>query len=317
MNSNQKYLGIDIGGTAAKLGIVSDDGIIEEQKSVSVNFDGYDTPILTTVLKESEQFLTERGISANQLSGIGVSATGGVDTKRGIIAGSAGHIKNWDGSEITARLSERFHLPVTVLNDANAAALGELWCGAAKGHRDVIVMTVGTGVGGGMISDGKILLGSSGFAGEIGHMPVQCEGEPCSCGNAGCIEHYGSTTALVRTVRKAHEDGAFPELNGKEINGKEIFTLAAAGNPQVLQILDRWMDYIASSLVGLVHIFNPELILIGGGVSAQQELFIEPLERKVKSRVMKHFANHLSLKAAGLHNDAGMIGAVYFLKNNL
>lgn len=310
--SNKKYIGIDIGGTAVKIGLVTEDGTIGQEQTFSVNFDGYETPILETVIKSSQKFLGDLEISTEEIAGIGVSATGSVDTKNGVIAGSAGHIKNWEGSRIREEMEAQFQTPVYVLNDANAAALGEMWLGAAKGKQDVIVMTVGTGIGGGVIVNSKVLLGASGFGGEIGHSTIMCEGETCSCGNQGCLEHYGSTTALVRQVKKAVEAGEFPELQAKEINGKVIFELAKNGNQKMLALLDRWMDYLSAGLVGLVHIFNPELILIGGGVSAQKKLFIEPLQEKVCKKVMPSFAKNLTLKAAELKNDAGLVGAVYY-----
>lgn len=309
---NEKYIGIDIGGTTAKIGIVDADGQILQKETVSVNFDNYETPILTTVMKETERFLIESCEDQRTIAGIGVSATGEVDTGKGVIAGSAGHIKNWKGSKIKESLETELKIPAYVMNDANAAALGEQWLGAAKGKNNVVVVTVGTGIGGGIIVNSEILLGTSGFAGEIGHFPIQCEGEYCSCGNRGCIEHYGSTQALVRMVEKAVRNGDIPELEGQKIDGKLIFQLAERQNKHILEILDCWMDYLAAFLVGMVHIFNPEMILIGGGVSAQGKLFIEPLEKKVKSGVMSDFARDFTLEAAKLGNDAGMIGAVAY-----
>lgn len=310
--SNKKYIGIDIGGTAVKIGLVNEEGTIEQEQIFPVNFDGYETSILETVIKSSQMFLGDLGILPEAIVGIGVSATGSVDTKNGVIAGSAGHIKNWEGSRIKEELEACFQMPVYVLNDANAAALGEMWLGAARGKSNVIVMTVGTGIGGGIIVNSQVLLGTSGFGGEIGHSTIMCEGELCSCGNRGCLEHYGSTTALIRQVEKAVEEGEFPELYAKEITGKVIFEFAENGNSKMLALINRWIDYIATGLVGMVHIFNPELILIGGGVSAQKELFIKPLREKVCKKVMPNFAKNLTLRAAELKNDAGLVGAVYY-----
>lgn len=310
----KKYLGVDIGGTAVKIGLISVEGDIEAEKTFSVNFDGYETPILKTVIKSCEEFLKEIHVSSKELSGIGVSATGTIDTKNGLIAGTAGHIKNWKGSRIKDEMEKKFHVPVYVLNDANAAALGEMWLGAAKGKKDVIVMTVGTGIGGGIIVGSQILLGANGFAGEIGHNIIQCKGEKCSCGNYGCLEHYGSTTALVQQVKRAVECGKIPILEDQEINGKMIFDMVAAESEKMILLVDHWMDYIAAGLVGFIHIFNPELILIGGGVSAQKELFIDKLRQKVFDKAMPNFTENLELKAAELKNNAGLVGAVFYCK---
>ena len=137
-------------------------------------------------------------------------------------------------------MEQEFHIPTEVLNDANAAALGEAWIGAAKGKKDVVVVTIGTGVGGGILMNGKILLGTSGFAGELGHIPVQYEGEMCTCGNRGCLEHYGSTSALVRKVRWAIQEGAIAGAADTPVDGRWIFAQAATGNVVVQKILQEW-----------------------------------------------------------------------------
>lgn len=312
MNRGKWYIGADIGGTSVKLGLVDETGHILCSELYDVAFDQYETPILETVIKSIKLFLEKNGTSAQQLNGIGVSATGGIDSVNGAVVGSAGHIRNWEGSRIKERMEESFHLPTTVLNDANAAALGEMWIGAARDIKNVIVMTVGTGIGGGIIVNSQILLGANGFAGEIGHIIINHDGEMCSCGNSGCLEHYGSTTALVRRVKQAASMGKLNLPVNQKIDGRFIFSEVKKGNATMIELLNSWMDDIAAGLVGLVHIFNPELILIGGGVSAQKELFIDRLREKVTARCMPQFAKNLELKQAGLGNDAGLIGAVYY-----
>ena len=176
--SDKLYLGVDIGGTAAKLGLVDEEGrIISSVNEYPVKFDDYETPIIETVVKSVRHFMDENNKNFAEIAGIGVSATGGINTKLGIVEGSAGHIKNWEGTNIRSRLESEFGVKTAVLNDANAAALGEMWKGAAIGKENVVVMTIGTGVGGGIIVDSKILLGRKGFAGEIGHIPVNVDGE--------------------------------------------------------------------------------------------------------------------------------------------
>lgn len=312
LNNDTYYLGVDIGGTEVKIGVVKQTGEILHTRNYSVNYDDYKTPILQTVIKRVQIFLDEMGQGSQNIRAIGVSATGAINTKKGIVAGSAGHIKNWEGSRIKEEMQEVFHLPVWVLNDANAAALGEVWIGAARGKKNVVVVTIGTGVGGGIIVDGKIVLGANGFAGELGHAPIQCEGEPCTCGNIGCLEHYGSMSALVRMVREELQKGTLVGSTEEQINGRWIFAEIAAGNTIMDEIAMRWMDYIATGIVGMVHIFNPEMVLIGGGVSAQQELFIDRIKEKVMSRAMPNFTQGLDVKAAQLNNDAGLAGAVYY-----
>lgn len=313
--SDKLYLGVDIGGTAAKLGLVDEEGrIISSVNEYPVKFDDYETPIIETVVKSVRHFMDENNKNFAEIAGIGVSATGGINTKLGIVEGSAGHIKNWEGTNIRSRLESEFGVKTAVLNDANAAALGEMWKGAARGKENVVVMTIGTGVGGGIIVDSKILLGRKGFAGEIGHIPVNVDGEDCSCGNKGCIEHYGSTSALVRKVKEAVISGEIKGIEAGKVDGRLIFKEVAAGNDTVKKYVDEWISYISAALVGLVHIFNPEMIILGGGVSRQKELFVEKVREKVLKGVMPNFAIGLSVEAAELGNDAGIIGAVRFIK---
>ena len=303
------YLGIDIGGTAVKLGIVDETGRVLLKGEESVSFDGYQTPVLTTVRRAAKEFLTTNAIPVESLAGIGVSATGQIDSRKGIVAGTCGNFPNYIGSPIKSALEEDFGLPVTVANDANCMTLGEVWVGAAQGYTDVIGVTLGTGVGGGILTGGHLLEGARGLGGELGHYRTHAlDGVDCTCGAKGCWERYAATTALVRAAQEKNPDWK---------DGRAIFAAAEAGNETVLALLDHWTDEIAQGLAGMVHIFNPQLILIGGGVSAQQKLLIEPIAAKVKASVMPAFAEGLEVRAAQLHNDAGMVGAVYYFRQTM
>ena len=305
----KQYFGIDIGGTAVKLGIVDETGRVLLKGEESVSFDGYQTPVLTTVRRAAKEFLTANAIPVENLAGIGVSATGQIDSRKGIVAGTCGNFPNYIGSPIKAALEEDFGLPVTVANDANCMTLGEVWVGAAQGCTDVIGVTLGTGVGGGILTGGHWLEGARGLGGELGHYRTHAlDGVDCTCGAKGCWERYAATTALVRTAQE--KDPAWKD-------GRAIFAAAEAGDETVLSLLDAWTDEIAQGLAGMVHIFNPQLILIGGGVSAQQKLLIEPIAAKVKASVMPAFAEGLEVRAAQLHNDAGMVGAVYYFRQTM
>ena len=305
----KQYFGIDIGGTAVKLGIVDETGRVLLKGEESVSFDGYQTPVLTTVRRAAKEFLTVNSIPVESLAGIGVSATGQIDSRKGIVAGTCGNFPNYIGSPIKSALEEDFGLPVTVANDANCMTLGEVWVGAAQGYTDVIGVTLGTGVGGGILTGGHLLEGARGLGGELGHYRTHAlDGVDCTCGAKGCWERYAATTALVRAAQE--KDPAWKD-------GRAIFAAAEAGNETVLALLDHWTDEIAQGLAGMVHIFNPQLILIGGGVSAQQKLLIEPIAAKVKASVMPAFAEGLEVCAAQLHNDAGMVGAVYYFRQTM
>ena len=198
----KQYFGIDIGGTAVKLGIVDETGKVLCKGEQSVNFDGYQTPVLDTVRKAAKEFLTAQAIPVENLSGIGVSATGQIDSRKGIVAGTCGNFPNYIGSPIKAALEQDFGLPVTVANDANCMTLGEVWVGGAQGYTDVIGVTLGTGVGGGILTGGRLLEGARGLGGELGHYRTHAlDGVPCTCGAKGCWERYAATTALVRADR--------------------------------------------------------------------------------------------------------------------
>lgn len=298
-------LSIDIGGTAVKLGLVTREGEIVARHEASVCFDGYRTPILTTVIREARLFLAREN---TPIEGIGVSATGQIDSRTGVVIGTNGKIPGYEGARIRDELESAFGVPVRALNDANAAALGECFAGAGKGAQNALMLTLGTGVGGGIVLGGRIFGGARGIAGELGHFTLYQDGAPCPCGKRGCYENYAATTALVRAARASSGEN--------DIDGRVIFARAAAGDARMLAVLDRWIDDIAAGITGLVHIFNPELVLIGGGVSAQERLLMEPLRERVLAGVMPRFAEGLVIRRATLGNDAGLIGAARFFIEN-
>jgi len=306
------YLGIDIGGTAVKMGIVSKLGEISSSCSFDVAFDKYETPIFETVKKAIDIFLKDNKIESKSLGGIGVSATGQVDSNIGSIIGVGGNIKNWCGTEIKKELELIYGIKTTVVNDANCMVIGEQWIGSAKGFKNVIGITIGTGVGGGIVVDSNILLGSIGIAGELGHLSINSQGERCTCGNKGCYEQYASMTALVKKIKEKYDELEKLPFSKEEINGKLIFNELEKGNIEIQRIVNEWTEDIGKGLVSLTHIFNPEIILIGGGVSKQEKLFIEPIRGYVLNNSMKKFSTNLKIESAKLGNNAGIVGAVYY-----
>ena len=275
-------LALDIGGTSVKMGLADEQGVLYEKAEADVSFDGYQTPIIDTVVQSAVLFLARHNVS---ICGAGVSATGQIDDRSGVVIGTNGKIPHYEGTPIKEKLEQALGAPVWALNNA-------------------VFITLGTGVGGGLVLDGRLYGGARGIAGELGHFTLYQEGPACPCGKRGCFEHYASVTALIR---RAHE--AAPET---EWNGRKIFERAAQGDAVLLRVLETWIDDIAAGLTGLVHLFNPEAVLIGGGVSAQEKLLIEPLRRRVLQGVMPRFAEGLRVEAATLGNDAGLLGAVRF-----
>lgn len=294
-------LALDIGGTSVKMGLADEQGILHERAEADVSFDGYQTPVIDTVVQSAVEFLARHNAS---VCGAGISATGQIDGRSGVVIGTNGKIPHYEGTPIKEKLERALGVPVWALNDANAAALGECFTGRGRGCRNVVLITLGTGVGGGLVLDGKLYGGAREIAGELGHFTLYQDGPECPCGKRGCFEHYASVTALIR---RAH--AAAP---GTEWNGRRIFAHAAQGDAVMLRVLDEWIGDVAAGITGLVHIFNPEAVLVGGGVSTQEELLMAPLRRRVLQGVMPRFAESLRVEAATLGNDAGMIGAVRF-----
>ena len=290
-------LAADLGGTALKLALVDGQSRLICRREVSVSFDGYRTPLIVTTERAIRALLQETGAT---IAGIAVSATGQIDAAVGTVAGSNGSIPGYEGTPIRGHLERAFRLPVHVLNDANAALLGEMTAGAARGLSDVLMVTLGTGVGGAFVSGGRLLSGSRGLAGEIGHMLLHPGGEACTCGQRGCYERYASTGALLRRAQAA--------LGRPGLDGQALFVLAQQGDPQALALLKAWFEDISLGIISLVHLLNPQLVLLGGGV-CRQELLLSSVRRLVLSGVMPCFARELRLESAALGNDAGLVGA--------
>lgn len=302
---SKKYLGIDIGGTYIKLGIVDDEGNISLRRQVAIDRSGHRT-VMDSLTAGIDELIADSGLEASAFEGIGVSSAGCIDTVNGCVAENGGNIPNWSFTSVAGPLSKRYGIRTAIANDGNCVALAEAWIGAAKGHRDVICVVLGTGIGGGIISGGQLIEGTHGFGGEIGHFPTHAD--LLMAGSDRWASHYetfASTAALVRMAEAAGKDWH---------SGQPIFEAAASGDADALEILDSWTDEIAAGITGLVHIFDPEVVLIGGGVSVQEELLIQPVREKVIRTVTPDMAEDLQIRAAALGNDAGMTGAVkYFI----
>ena len=264
----KQYFGIDIGGTAVKLGIVNEAGAVLAKAEESVSFDGYRTPILTTVLKAAQAFLAAQSVSAESLAGIGVSATGQIDSRKGIVAGTCGNLPNYIGAPIKAELEKTFGLPVTVANDANCMTLGEVWVGGAKGYTDVIGVTLGTGVGGGIIANGQLVRGVHFTAGEYSFVNTNAEAWDAPDQNMAC---QCSTSNLLKWYRARK---ALPE--DAPLDGRSFFAAANAGEPEALEVLRRFCHAVAVQIYNLTVLLDVEKVAIGGGIS-KQPLLLESL----------------------------------------
>ena len=249
--------------------------------------------------------------SAQQLGvtieGIGIGTPGIVDETNRIVLGGAENIKGWENLNLADRIEAETHLPVQMGNDANLMGLGETMYGAGQGARNVVFLTVGTGIGA-VVIDGKLFNGFANRGTELGHVPLIANGEPCACGSIGCLEHYASTSALVRRFSKrAAETGR--SFSGEEINGELIVRLYKEGDKLATECLDEHCDFLGHGIAGFINIFSPQRIVIGGGLSEAGDFYIQKVSERAHRYVMADCAVNTRIMAASLGNKAGSIGA--------
>ena len=290
----------DIGGTNIKYGVLNEAGDILYKEKTATNASEGGKAVIDKV-KELAKYLQEH----YELSGIAISTAGQINKQEGSVIHATESLPGYTGLNIKEKLENAFGLPVVVDNDVNCAALGEYWKGAARGHEHFLCMTLGTGIGGAIIMDGSVYSGASYSAGEFGHMTLYPDGDPCLCGDNGCYEQYASSRALEqRVLDYFHESIPLPELFSRAKNGNQVADL----------IIDKWMDDVALGIKSLVHIFNPPLIVIGGGISEQGDYLLRKLQKSVAARIMPSFQRSLKLKLAQNGNNANLQGAVYQLR---
>ncbi len=302
-------IGIDLGGTNIAAGIVKD-GRLLKKLSVPTGA-GRD---VKEIIKDMAQLCMRlaEGIDINELEAIGIGTPGVVDTENGI----ASNVVNISDKPLELRkwLSEYIDIPIYVENDANCAAIGEAAAGASKGFRNSVMVTLGTGVGGGIIIDGKIFSGIKGGGGEIGHMVICADGGvPCKCGRCGCFEQYASALALIRMMNEAAAGDAELEAQ-KPFDGRFIFESAKAGNETAAKVIEKFQGYLAAGIANIINIFQPEIVVVGGGMSAQGDYLLEPVRRAVGQSILTKDSSITRIVKAELENDAGIIGAAYCSK---
>lgn len=313
-------LGIDIGGTTAKIGFIKEDGTIIEKWEVPTNTENQGLSIAKDIWESVEEKQSLLHIAKDSLQGIGVGAPGFINEETGLVY-QAVNI-GWENFALADEFKELTGLPVYVANDANVAVLGENWKGAGNQAENVIAVTLGTGVGGGIIANGVVVSGENGTAGEIGHITVDPEGHLCNCGRKGCLETITSATGIVRQAQHLIVENPQSELaahykEAGEITAKDIFSLAEKGDHLCEQVVHHTADVLGFVMANTATIINPSKILIGGGVSQAGESFIRLIEKQFKTYALPRLSDICEIKVAELGNDAGMIGAAYLVKSHL
>lgn len=303
-----KYcFGVDIGGTTVKIGLFTTEGELLEKWEIKTRTENHGEAILPDVAESLRNKMQEKNIRKSEVDGIGIGIPAPV-MEDGVVQKTAN--LGWGYKEVTREMKELTGLPVAAGNDANMAALGEMWLGAGKGQKNMIMVTLGTGVGGGIIVNGKPLAGSHGAGGEIGHFCVnEEETETCGCGNTGCLEQYASATGISRLARRRLErDDSPSSLRGSEISAKAVFDALKEGDAVAKEIVEEFGSYLGHALAAIAVITDPSVIVIGGGVSKAGEILLEYVEKYFHEKAF--FANQdTRFVLAQLGNDAGICGA--------
>ena len=309
----KKYgFGVDIGGTTIKMGIFESSGNLLDKWEIKTNTQEGGTHILSDVADAIDNKLAQEGIRRDEVEGIGIGVPGPVRSD-GVVNRCVN--LGWGIVNVAEELSSLTGISVKVGNDANVAALGEMWQGGAKGCKDVVMVTLGTGVGGGIIVDGKIVAGFHGAGGEIGHITVNAdEIEACNCGQYGCLEQYTSATGIVRMAkRKLAQTSEETALRTYEpLTAKNIFDEAKAKDEVAMELVDELGEILGSALSNIACIVNPEVIVIGGGVSKAGEILIDTIRTHFKESSF-HACRETQFELATLGNDAGIYGCVAML----
>ena len=296
-------IGIDIGGTDTKIGLVDVHNKLLDSVCIPTKAERPADEVIRTVAETALSILDKNGIAMEQCVGVGIGVPGTVDRKKGIVRYS-NNIR-WEDVPLVKEMSTYLPIPVEIANDADCAALGETIAGAGKECSDVVMITLGTGVGGGVVLDGEIYEGRGIGGSELGHMVIVENGEPCTCGRRGCLEAYASATALKREAKRASK---------KELIPSEIFALAKQGDPAMKEVVEIYIRRLGLGIVNIVNIFRPQLVLLGGEISGQGESLLVPLRRILREECFGGERGDVpEIEEAVLGNNAGIIGAAGLL----
>lgn len=319
---DKKVIGIDLGGTTAKIGILSQSGDILSKWELSTDISEEGTKIVPNIIQSIKAYLDSEKLSSEDFLGIGMGTPGTVNRKNGTVIGAFN--LNWKTLQpIREQFESSTGIPFFLDNDANVAALGEQWKGAGNNEKNVSFITLGTGVGGGLVSDGTLIHGAVDAAGEVGHITVEPGGYECTCGKKGCLEQYASATGIVRLARDLAKEYSEESdlktlvLSNDPLDSKAIFDAAKAGDTYANFVVDRFAYYLGLALGNIANILNPSTIVLGGGVSKAGEFLVEKVSKVVEEFTFPTIRSVTKIKIAELENDAGMIGAASLVINEL
>lgn len=305
--------GVDLGGTTVKIGLFETSGTLLEKWEIPTRTQNHAENLLPDIAAALLNKLTEKGIDKAQVEGVGMGVPGAVLNDR--FVKPCVNLDQWGGFDVAEALEDLCGFPAKIVNDANAAALGEMGAGGGKGRKNVVFVTLGTGVGGGVIVDGKLLAGVHGAGGEIGHIKVKdTHDTPCGCGKRGCLEQYSSATGIVNETKKflANSDAPSRLRNLETITAKDIFDLAKDGDTVALNQVEEMTRLLGKALAAVSCVCDPEVIVLGGGVSRAGSIITDNVEKWFREYAFPA-AENTEFALAQLGNDAGIYGGVQMI----
>lgn len=313
MSASTLTIGIDVGGTFIKAGLVSGDGALVERREIETQADGGFEHVLgriADVAADLAQAADPRGLAGSgRATAIGLGVPGPMSHVEGIVH-RAPNLAGWENVPVRDRLARRAGLPVTLENDANAAAFGEFVAGAGRSARSLVLMTLGTGIGGGVVLDGRLWRGDFDSAGEIGHMLVAIDGRECPCGQRGCLERYASANAVAERYAEAMPDAAPTAAPPPaELSARHVAQRAARGDPVAARVWNEMAQYLALACVNIQHLFSPELVLLAGGLIQAGDQLLDPVRRHFDRLSWRIAPDRPRIELATLGGNAGVIGA--------
>lgn len=313
MNNQTKHIGVDLGGTNITAGIVTSEGEILHKLTTLTKAYRPPEEVIADIVMLIKKVLNEHGVDAKQIKSIGVGSPGAIDDDNGIVI-FTGNL-NWVNINLKEKLEEAFNIPSFVSNDANVATLAENLFGAGKKRKSIFLITLGTGVGAGYVLDGKIQSGFHGVGAELGHMIIEPEGILCTCGNRGCFERYASASAIIKRgidAMKADPQGQIALRANYDIcnmTAKLVIDLAKENDKVALKIFEDYTRFLAYGIVNIINFIDPEVIILGGGVSRAGDFLLESVKEKVASRIFCKQAPYSKILLSEMGNEAGIIGA--------